>query len=127
MIGRPESRIRQWQTRALERFDVWFTSPSCVWQTLFVCAIIVIVEAVRPDLDPHFFVLLMVLTVYSAITQPALAQSSAATAKKLELIMERQQGVMDSLVLLQQEQVEELEETSEILEDVQQILRRNEP
>lgn len=126
MIGPPESFVHRWQTSALARFDKWFTSPSCVWQTLFVCAVIVVVEVVRPSLDPHFFILLMVLTVYSAVTQPALAQSSATTSKKLETIMERQQGVIDTLVLLQKEQVEELEETSEILEDVQQILRRQE-
>ena len=127
MIGRPESRVRQWQDRALVRFDLWFTSASCVWQTLVFCGIIVVIEMVRPDLDPHFFFLLMILTVYSAITQPALAQSSAATAKKLETIMERQQKVMDALLLLQKEQAEELEETSEILEDVHEILRRQEP
>ena len=134
MIGRSDSRIRRWQNNALFWFDEWFTSPSCVWQTLFACIIIVVVEVSWPNLDPHFFFLLMILTVYSAVTQPALAQSSAVTIGKLETLIENQQAVMerqkeviDTLVLLQQEQITELEETGEILDDVHEILKRQEP
>ena len=41
--------------------------------------------------------------------------------------MDRQKEVIDTLVLLQQEQITELEETGEILDDVHEILKRQEP
>jgi hypothetical protein len=127
MIGPSESRLHKWQLKMIEKFDRWFTSPACVWQTLIVCVLIVVVELSFPSLDPHYFILLFILTVYSAVTQPALAQSGASTIQRLETIMERQQEVINSLLKLQEEQVEELEETSEILEDVHELLRRQEP
>lgn len=108
------SPVRSWQERALISFDNWFTSPECVWQTLFACVIICIVEVVWPSLDPHYFYLLAILTLYSAVTQPALAQASAATTKQLQTIIERQAGIIE---MMQQE----LAETNEILDDVREL------
>ena len=118
MIGPEESFIHRWQTKALSWFDNWFTSPECVWQTLFVCVIICIIEVVWPNLDPHYFYLLAILTLYSAVTQPALAQSSAATTRQLQTIIERQAKIIEMMH-------EELEETNEILEDVRDLNLRN--
>lgn len=112
------SPVRSWQERALISFDNWFTSPECVWQTLFVCVIICIIEVVWPNLDPHYFYLLAILTLYSAVTQPALAQSSAATTRQLQTIIERQAKIIEMMH-------EELEETNEILEDVRDLNLRN--
>ena len=115
MIGPPQGRVRKLQDRALAWFDEWFSSPACVWQTLVVCLIVCIVEVAWPNLDPHFFFLLMVLTVYSAITQPALAQSNAAQAERLETIINRQADIIDMMH-------QELEETTEILDDVRELV-----
>lgn len=114
MLGPSESWIHRQQNRALAWFDEWFASPACVWQTLFACVGICIVELLWPDLDPHYFYLLAILTVYSAITQPALAQSNAVTAEQLERLLSRQS---DIIALMQQE----LEETNEILDDVRDL------
>jgi type VI protein secretion system component VasK len=80
-----------------------------VWQTLGVCVLIVIVEIAWPTLDPHWFWLLVLLTVYSAITQPALAQATSVQTEQLRLIEERQN--------------KELKELNELLTDVHEILR----
>ena len=108
------SPIRSWQDKALAWFDAWFTSPECVWQTLFACIVICVVEVAFPSLDPHYFYLLAILTLYSAITQPALAQASAATTKQLQTIIERQAGIIEMMH-------QELAETNEILDDVREL------
>ena len=106
-------RWRNWTTRLgailLARFDKWFVSGGAVWQTLGVCVLIVIVEIAWPTLDPHWFWLLVLLTVYSAITQPALAQATSVQTEQLRLIEERQN--------------KELGELNELLTDVHEILR----
>lgn len=114
MIGSEKSFIRRQQDKALLWFDNWFASPDCVWQTLFVCLIICVVEVIWPNLDPHYFYLLAVLTVYSAITQPALAQSNAATSLQLQTLIERQAQIIEMMQA-------ELEETNEILDDVRDM------
>jgi hypothetical protein len=69
--------------RLLDRFTTWFCSKGGVWQTTFFTIAIVIAELSDRRLDPHAFTLLAVLTVYSAITQPALAYSGDRSAKQL--------------------------------------------
>ena len=103
--------------KLLVRFDGWFSSGAGVWQTLFVCLIVCVVEIAWPDLDPHFFWLLMILTVYSAITQPALAQSGAANNEELRKISLDIKQIAEQLSI-------ELEEEGEILDDVREILGR---
>ena len=102
--------------KALTRFDAWFTSGRCVWQTLGVCVVIVIVEVAWPSLDPHWFWLLVLLTVYSAVTQPALAQATAVQSKELQVLIAE-------IKKLAETQAVELEEEGEILDDVRTILK----
>jgi hypothetical protein len=108
MTARWKALTHKWGDRLLARFDAWFTSGAGVWQTLFVCAAIVAVELIWPNLDPHWFWLLVFLTVYSAVTQPALAQAGASTIAKIEEFERRQ--------------AEEMAETAEILADVKKML-----
>jgi cobalamin biosynthesis protein CobD/CbiB len=117
MVDRWKAWTHRLGDRLLYRFDKWFSSGAGVWQTLFVCLIVCVVEISWPDLDPHFFWLLMILTVYSAITQPALAQSGAATANELRKITLELKKIVE-------QQVVELEEEGEILDDVKQMLER---
>lgn len=73
--------------RLLERFARWFASPGGVWQTLVLTSIVVMVELLFiPAMDPHGFWLLYILTIYSAITQPALAYVGARSGEKTEAI-----------------------------------------
>lgn len=67
---------------ALRAFDRWFASSGGVWQTLAVCLAVVVVEFCDPRLDPHAFLLMAILTVYSAVTQPALAHTGAEAAER---------------------------------------------
>jgi hypothetical protein len=116
-MSRHKKRQKQkWSDRLLYRFDKWFSSGAGVWQTLVACIVIVVVEIVWPSLDPHWFWLLVFLTVYSAVTQPALAQSGAATAAEIRKLALEIKKIAEA-------QKQELEEDGEILEDVRHILK----
>jgi hypothetical protein len=67
--------MRAWSRWLLDAFNSWFVSDGGVWQTLAACLAVVTIELAWPALDPHAFLLMAVLTVYSAITQPALARA----------------------------------------------------
>jgi len=58
---------------ALSSFARWFASAAGVWQTAVLVFALVLVEEFFPHLDPQGFRFLYWLTVYSAVTQPALA------------------------------------------------------
>lgn len=77
-------RLHDAADRGLLSFTLWFCSRGGVWQTALLVVTIAIAELVDPSLDPHGFWLLWALTVYSAITQPALAFAGALSAAKLE-------------------------------------------
>ena len=110
MIQRWKDFTHKWGEKLLFRFDRWFTSGAGVWQTLFVCIAICIVELGWPDLDPHYFYLLAVLTIYSAVTQPALAQAGAVTTEQIRIMEERQ--------------AKEIIEIGQVLDDIHAILRQ---
>ncbi len=57
-------------------FADWFGSRAGVWQTLLAVLVVIGFEKAFPRSDPHGFLLLYWLTVYSAVTQPVLAYSS---------------------------------------------------
>lgn len=75
---------------ALDRFNEWFTSRGGVWHTLLVVLVIVVMERLFPHLDVNGFLLLYWLTVYSAVTQPALAMSGRISSERLQAMEERQ-------------------------------------
>jgi hypothetical protein len=62
--------------RILRAFARWFASGAGVWQTFLVTVAVVIAEFACPDMDPSGFWLLFWFTIYSGITQPALAYVS---------------------------------------------------
>lgn len=73
--------------RALVAFNAWFSSRAGVWHTLCVVLAIVIVERLFPRADPSMFALMAWLTIYSAVTQPALAcvgRESADTLVRMQ-------------------------------------------
>ena len=110
MIQRWKDFTHKWGDKLLVRFDRWFTSGAGVWQTLFVCIAICIVELGWPDLDPHYFYLLAILTIYSAVTQPALAQAGAVTTEQIRIMEERQ--------------AKEIIEIGQVLDDIHAILKK---
>lgn len=81
----------------LARFNEWFSSPQGVWQTLGVTAIIVAAELAFPQLDPHGFWLLYWVTIYSAITQPALAFSGAHNDARLSTLEIRELDELNAI------------------------------
>lgn len=78
------SRISGWSIAALDLFNSWFTSDAGVWHTAVITLGIVGVEIGFPNLDPHGFWLLYWLTVYSALTQPALARAGRVAGEQQE-------------------------------------------
>lgn len=112
--------------RAIGAFASWFSTPSSVWQTTAVVMAWVIVEASDGRLDPHGFVLLYVLTIYSAITQPALAYAanvSAQAATRSEdaqmQVLENQRASMEA-ILQMMEHMKELDKAD--ARDLDEIL-----
>ena len=81
--------MKKLSDRALAWFEDWFTSGPGVWQTFGVTILVVCVEFFFPKLDPNGFLLLYWLTVYSAITQPALAYSGARSSKQAAELLQR--------------------------------------
>ena len=79
----------------LDRFAAWFASGPGVWQTGAVTLAVVVVELCDRSLDPHAFMLMAVLTVYSAITQPALAYSGSVQAKHMEQMIAHMEALLD--------------------------------
>lgn len=71
----------------LTAFDRWFASSAGVWQTFAVTVVIVVLERVFPHVDPNGFWLLYVLTIYSGITQPALAHVGTESNKLLHAVL----------------------------------------
>lgn len=100
--------------RGLDAFARWFGSAWGVVETFVVVAGIVALEYLDPHLDPHWFWLLVWLTVYSAITQPALAFGNEKASRQLE----EQQRRIEDLV----RQVEATEER--ILEAIEPSVQR---
>lgn len=85
----------------LQAFARWFRSPAGIFQTLFLVAVLVICEAVFPNLDEHGFWLLYWLTVYSAITQPILAYvADVAGAKTDSVLNEELRLIKEELQIL---------------------------
>lgn len=71
----------------LERFNAWFSSAWGVWQTVILVLIVVIWEQLDPHADQHGFWLLYWLTVYSAVTQPALAYIARRSGEQQEALL----------------------------------------
>lgn len=94
--------MRGLTTKALGWFAEWFASSGGVWQTLAVCLAIVAFEFAFPQMDPHAFFLMALLTVYSAVTQPALAYSGNTSSQKLDLLLEHQAAILDQIEALEE-------------------------
>lgn len=75
--------------RAIEAFGRWFASAGGVWQTFAFCAAVVALELAFPQVDPHMFWWLVVLTVYSGATQPVLAYVAMIGAAKTDHVLAR--------------------------------------
>jgi len=91
-------RLRTRADAALVRFSTWFGSAAGVWQTVAVTALIVAFEHLAPKADPNGFLLLYWLTVYSAVTQPALAYAAAAGSARTEALELRIVSLEEQLV-----------------------------
>lgn len=75
--------------KLLHAFNRWFASARGVWQTLAVTVTVAAVELSNPTIDPHGFWLLWALTIYSGITQPALAYVSDQASIRLGEVLSR--------------------------------------
>ena len=91
LIARAVLRERHGHLSAwlLEKFNHWFCSGGGVWQTAMITIAIVALEASRVLHDTHGFWLLYWLTVYSAVTQPALAHAGAVNEQRIEQLLTR--------------------------------------
>jgi len=104
--------------RLIGRFSVWFSSSGAVWQTTVAVLVWVAVEAARPVLDPHGFVLLYILTVYSAITQPALAYASNVAASEAARTAELQRRLLANQLTTMRAVLAILERLEPVVEDI---------
>lgn len=79
----------------LEKFNRWFCSGAGVWQTFFLAVAVAAWELLNPSADPHGFWLLYALTIYSAVTQPALAHAGQENGEKIESMLQKMQALLD--------------------------------
>ena len=76
-------------TRFFHKFGRWFASPLGIMETVTIVGLWVIAWIANPHLDEHLFGLLVVLTVYSAVTQPVLAFIAYSAGEKTERVLEQ--------------------------------------
>lgn len=88
------SKVDHLADAGLIRFTEWFQSSGGVWQTFMVVLAVTVLELSKPSIDPHAFILMAVLTVYSGITQPALAYGNAVSSMKLDEAISKLDDVM---------------------------------
>lgn len=88
--------MRRLLKAALVKFDLWFSSEWGVYQTVLGTLILVVLEQML-HLDPHGFWLLYWLTVYSAVTQPALAHTGREQMEKLQFLEQTQLHQIEQL------------------------------
>ena len=101
--------ISRWSDRALIAFNDWFTSRAGVWHTLVIVAAMVALEHLCPRIDPSNFLLLYWLTIYSAVTQPALACTGRESADRLEAIQRQQATLLTAIQVYEEREVAALE------------------
>jgi hypothetical protein len=105
------------QVNPLDRFNVWFSSAAGVVQTAIVALGLAAYEIADRSFDPHGFWLLWALTVYSAVTQPALAYSGVTASRKLDVTIRRIEALENQNSAL-------LERIDALLEDAECPTRR---
>lgn len=81
----------------LTTFDNWFCSTAGVWHTLFIVIAIVILERIFPGLDPGMFALMVWLTIYSGVTQPALAHTGRESADRIEAMEQHMEQILEHI------------------------------
>jgi hypothetical protein len=99
----------------LRRFATWFSSAAGVWQTVAVCMGWVAFERIFRHADPSGFVLLYVMTVYSAVTQPVLAYANRQDTEATDLVLKKLQDVLDQLATMEATIAEDVEDIEEAL------------
>lgn len=85
-------------TRILEAFNRWFTSAAGVWHTFILVGIVVILEQTKVLNDHNGFWLLYWLTVYSAITQPALAYVARQGGDREDVILRHLEALVEHVI-----------------------------
>jgi hypothetical protein len=90
--------VRRVLNLGLEAFTCWFASGAGVGQTTVVVVVVAAAELARPSLDPHGFWLLWALTLFSAVTQPALAYSGSVQARKTDALLARIEQLEETLL-----------------------------
>jgi hypothetical protein len=93
----------------LNRFARWFASAAGVWQTVFICLAWVGAEKVFPRSDPNGLILLYVLTIYSAVTQPILAYSNRLDTEQGAVILKHLGDVLDRVAAMEAAILEDTE------------------
>lgn len=86
--------------RSLSAFNRWFASAPGVLQTFLLVIAVVVYERIFPHADEHGFWLLYWLTVYSAVTQPALAYIARKSGDDHEASDERQEQILRHLAAI---------------------------
>ena len=97
----------------LERFAKWFASTAGVWQTTAIVLLWWILESTGVIHDDQHFQLLVVLTIYSAITQPVLAFANRQDTEQGDKILTELRAIAERI------EAKEDEELSAIAELVQ--------
>lgn len=91
--------------KILAAFARWFASGAGVWQTFIVTLAVCVVEFIFPNWDPNHFAVLFWLTVYSGVTQPALAYVSSQADSRTEAVLSHLEQMVGSRTRMDDEQL----------------------
>jgi hypothetical protein len=96
------AKDRSLSDRLLGAFNRWFCSAAGTWHTFIVTGGLVVIEQMFPHLDPHGFWMLYILTVYSGVTQPALAYSGKQSSDQLAQLLTHAESILEQLQAVNQ-------------------------
>jgi hypothetical protein len=94
----------------LNRFARWFSSAAGVWQTVAVCTVWITIERIFTHADPNGFVLLYVMTAYSAVTQPILAYTNRVDTERGTLTLQELRSILDKIATMEASILEDTED-----------------
>lgn len=113
--------------RLIDAFSRWFSSSVSVWQTTAVVLLWVGVEVAQPQLDPHGFLVLYVLTVYSAVTQPALAYAANQSTAAAQTTMRAQEQLLRNSIDTMEAVLEVLRQLRASVDAIEDEVSRESP
>jgi uncharacterized membrane protein len=115
------------EERWAERFSEWFGSVAGLKQQVVPIFIWIAIALIDPNFDHQLILLMAILTVYSAVTQPVLMMGSNRPLKMLQQLLKNNidtleaiKGMVEQLEKLEKQNAAKIEQMADDLEEIQE-------